>query len=33
MNNLDDLKEQIQEDIMCYIDVNESLLKVNDNGI
>ena len=25
MNNLDDLKEQLQEDITCYIDVNRSL--------
>ena len=25
MNNLDDLKEQLQEDIMCYIDVNQAL--------
>ena len=25
MNNLDNLREQLQEDILCYIDVNESL--------
>jgi hypothetical protein len=24
MNNLDDLREQLQEDILCYIDVKET---------